>query len=157
MVRLNRSSTKKLGELLMEEGLLDKEKLEEALKQQKGSGERLGEVLVRLGRVTEKDIAKIVADQFALPFLGVSQYFLPKDIASILPVETLVENQCVPMDRIGKILLLAISGPVDIKVLEAMEAKAGCELALFVSTTSEIEGALDAHFRKKEGKADAEG
>ena len=155
MVRLNRSSTKKLGELLIEEGLLDKEKLEEALKQQKTSGERLGEVLVRLGRVTEKDIAKIVADQFALPYLGVSQYFLPKDIDKVLPVESLVENHCVPMDRIGKVLLLAISGPVDMKVLEELERKAGCEIALVVSTTSEIEGALDAHFRKKE-KADAE-
>ena len=156
MVRLNRSSTKKLGELLIEEGLLDKEKLDEALLQQKTSGERLGEVLVRLGRVTEKDIAKTVADQFALPYLGVSQYYLPKEITGILPVESLVEYHCVPIDRIGKVLLLAISGPVDLKVLEGMEQKSGLEISLFVSTTSEIETALDTHFRQKE-KSDAEG
>src|SRR3989338_7350707 len=112
MVRLTRMSNKKLGELLMEEGVLGKDKLEEALKQQRGSGEMRGEVLVRLGIVTERDIAKTVATQFALPYLAVSQYFIPKDVIKVLPLQTLVEHQGVPIDRIGKPLLLAICSPV---------------------------------------------
>ncbi len=151
MVRLTRMSQKKLGELLMEEGILGKEKLEEALRQQQGSGEMLGEVLIRLGIVTERDIAKTVATQFALPYLAVSQYFIPKDVLKVLPLQTLVEHQCVPIDRIGKLLLLAICSPVDPQVLEGMEKTAGCEICLYVSTASEIEGALDTHFAGKQG------
>ena len=157
MVRMTRMSSKKLGELLVEEGLLDKEKLDEALQEQKGSGEMLGEVLVRLGRVTERDIAKTVANQFALPYLAVSQYFIPKEMLVLLPVPELVEHQCVPLDRIGKLLLLAISGPMDMKFLEKVEADSQSEICLYVSTASEIEEALDRHFAghtgKKEGDA----
>lgn len=155
MVRLTRMSNKKLGELLMEEGLVDKEKLEDALKQQQGSGEMLGEVLVRLGHVTERDIAKTVATQFALPYLAVSQYFIPKDVLTLIPLQSLVEHQCVPIDRIGKMLLLAICGPVDAKVLEEMEKTSALEICLYVSTASEIETALDTHFAPKGSKADA--
>ena len=130
MVRLTRMSNKKLGELLMEEGILGKEKLEEALRQQQSSGEMLGEVLVRLGLVTERDIAKTVATQFALPYLAVSQYFIPKDVLKILPLQTLVEHQCVPIDRIGKMLLLAICTPVDAKILEGMEKGAASPIIM---------------------------
>lgn len=146
MVRMTRMSNKKLGELLIEEGVLDKPKLEEALQQQKATGEMLGEVLVRMNLVTERDIARTVATQFALPYLPVTQYFLPKEVLGILPVQDLVEHQCVPIDRIGKLLLLAIATPVDMKVLEGMEQKSGMEICLYVSTASEIEQTLDKHF-----------
>ncbi len=146
MVRMTRMSTKKLGELLIEGGVVDKDKLEEALKQQKTSGELLGEVLVRLGWVTERDIAKTVATQFALPYLAVSQYFIPKEVLGLIPVQDLIEHQCVPIDRIGKLLLLGISGPMDIKLLERMESQSGSEICLYVSTASEIETVLDQSF-----------
>lgn len=151
MVRMTRMSNKKLGELLIEEGLLDKARLDEALLQQQGTGEMLGEVLVRLGIVSEKDIARTVATQFALPYLPVTQYFLPKEVLGLIPVQELVEHQCVPIDRIGKLLLLAISTPVDIKVLESMEKSTGTEICLYVSTVSEIEQVLDQHFAGKTG------
>lgn len=146
MVRMTRMSTKKLGELLIEEGLVDQAKLAEALKQQQASGEMLGEVLVRLGAVSERDIAKVVATQFALPYLAVSQYFIPKDVLGLVPVSELIEHQCIPLDRIGKLLLLGISGPIDTKVLEGFEKRTGCEICLYVSTASEIETALDRSF-----------
>ena len=142
MVRMARMSTKKLGELLIEAGLIDPAKLEEALKQQKTSGERLGETLIRLGGVTERDIARTVATQFALPYLAVSQYFIPKEILALLPSQELKDHQCMPLDRFGNLLAVAIAGPVDPAAMERMEKGSGCEIFLYVSTASEIEGAL---------------
>ena len=148
MVRMARMSTKKLGELLMEAGLIDQAKLDEALKQQqqKGKGERLGETLIRLGWVTERDIARTVATQFALPYLAVSQYFIPKEVLALLPVQELIDHRCMPLDRFGTLLTLAIAGPVDPAALERMEKGSGCEICLYVSTASEIEGALAKSF-----------
>ncbi len=146
MVRMARMSTKKLGELLIEAGLIDQAKLEEALKQQKGSGERVGEALTRLGWVTERDIARTVATQFALPYLAVSQYFIPKEVLNLIPVQELADHRCVPLDRFGRLLTMAIAGPVDSQALLRMEQRSGCEICLYVSTASEIEGALAKNF-----------
>ena len=146
MVRMARMSTKKLGELLMEAGLIDQAKLDEALKLQKGSGERLGETLIRLGWVTERDIARTVATQFALPYLAVSQYFIPKEVLALLPVQELIDHRCMPRDRFGTLLTVAIAGPVHPAALERMEKGSGCEICLYVSTASEIEGALAKSF-----------
>ncbi len=146
MVRMARMSTKKLGELLIEGGLIDQAKLDEALKQQKGSGERVGEALIRLGWVSERDIARTVATQFALPYLAVSQYFIPKEVLALLPVRELADHRCVPLDRFGNLLAVAIAGPVDPQALERMEQRSGCEIFLYVSTASEIEGALAKSF-----------
>ena len=146
MVRMARMSTKKLGELLMEAGLIDQAKLDQALSQQKGAGERLGESLIRLGWITERDIARTVATQFALPYLAVSQYFIPKEVLRLIPLRELSEHRCMPLDRFGNLLTMAIAGPVDPAARERMEKGSGCEISLYVSTASEIEGALAKGF-----------
>jgi len=146
MARLTRISNKKLGEILLEGGLIDEDKLNEALDEQKASGELLGEVLVRLGHVTEQDIARTIATQFAMPYIDVSQYDIPEDVLSILPAERLIEYQCLPLDQIGKVLIMAVAGPVSAKVLETFEKASESEVFLYVSCASEIERGLDRHF-----------
>ncbi|MGQ9795499.1 MAG: GspE/PulE family protein, partial [Desulfosoma sp.] len=59
---------KPIGQLLKEKGYLDDEQIDFALKEQKATGERLGEVLTRLGIVTEFEMAQVLADQAGLPF-----------------------------------------------------------------------------------------
>lgn len=149
MVRLTRLSSKKLGELLLEGGLLDKDRLDHALQEQAKSHELLGEVLVRLGYVTELDIARSLAMQFALPFLNVSQYDVNRDVLARFPPSMLMEHQCLPLDQIGQIVILAIGGPIDAKVMEQFERVAGCEVHLYVSTAAEIEKALDKYLAER--------
>ena len=146
MVRMARMSVKRLGELLVEAGLIDQARLDQALAQKKSPGERLGQVLVRLGWATEQDIAKTVATQFALPYLAVSQYYIPKEVLTLLPRGELAEHRCIPLDRFAKVLTMAIAGPVDPAVLEGMEKRSGCEIHLYVSTAAEIEQALEKAF-----------
>lgn len=150
MVRLTRLSTKKLGEILLEGGIIDREKLDHALEEQKKSHELVGEVLVRLGHVTEQDIARCLAMQFALPYLNVARYDVNRDVLVRFPAPMLLEHQCIPLDQIGQVVIMAIGGPIDPKVLEQFERVAGTEVHLYVSAASEIERALDKYLTEKE-------
>ncbi len=144
MPRPTRLTGKKLGELLVEGGLMDEEKLQKALVEQKGTGELLGEVLVRFSFVSEADIASTLAKQFALPYISVSQYFVSKAVAGIFDPKQLATHQCVPLDKIGKVVIMAVSGPLDPDVIATFEKSAGCEIFLYVSTLSEIEKGLES-------------
>ena len=62
-----RLSTRRFGELLLDRDLLTADQLNDALRQRQDPRERLGQTLVRLGLVTERDVVKLLAEQFSLP------------------------------------------------------------------------------------------
>lgn len=138
MVNIAKLVRKKLGELLVDEGLLRDEQVQEALRKQKESGELLGEALVSLGYVSEVDIARAISKQFGLPYIDASRYQVTKDVANLLPPATCVENRFVVLDKIGKMIIVAVSGVVDARVFEDLEKKAGAPLSLYVSTVGQV-------------------
>lgn len=152
MPRPTRLTGKKLGELLVESGVIEEAKLQQALTEQRATGELLGETLVRLGYVAETDIASTLAKQFALPYIAVSQYYVSKSVAGLFDIKELAKHQCVPLDRIGKIVIMAVSGPLDPDVIVAFEKASGCEIFLYVSTLSEIEKGLEQLAGLEKGK-----
>ena len=72
--RVDALARKPLGELLIERGKLDAQALERALRLQEGSGEKLGQLLVTLGLVAQRDVAEALAAQLALPLVDASGY-----------------------------------------------------------------------------------
>ncbi len=146
MVNIAKLTKKRLGEILVSEGLINDEQTLEALKKQKETGELLGEILVKLGYVTEGDIARTIATQFSLPYLDASRYNIPKEIVELVPVDTLMENQFVALDRIGKTLIIAVSGLLNEKVFEELERKTGCQVQLYVSTAAQVAKAVRTYW-----------
>ena len=143
MVNIIRITKKRLGELLISEGLLTSPQVEEALVQQKKSGKLLGEILAELGYISETEIARILMLQYNIPFLKVSHYRIAPEVAGLLGMEFLRQHQLVPLDRIGDILLLAISGLVDKEVLDEVEKVTSLKVQAFVTTSSEVRLGLD--------------
>ena len=145
MVNIKRMTNKKLGELLVEEKLLSEEQVQEALKEQAKAGGLLGEVLVKLGYLTEYDIAKCISLQFNLPFLHVSCYQLQHDLVHSLPLDMQYKHQFVVLDRIGDVITIAIGGLLNENVFNDITTLTGTELQVFVSTNSDIMQALDEY------------
>lgn len=143
MKYLEKMTKKRLGEVLVEEGLLSNEQVNESLKLQKKSGQKLGEILIQLGYVSDYDIARTLAVQFQLPFISLKTYRLEKEVISILPKEMLHDHQIVPIDRIEDILLLVISGFISRKVIGQIEKAAGAELAFYIGLASEVKEVLN--------------
>lgn len=148
MVNIAKLTKKRLGEILVSEGLVSEEQVQEALKKQTESGELLGEILVRLGYVTEGDIARTIATQFSLPYIDAARYHIAKEVVDLVPIETLMENQFVVLDRIGKTLIIAVSGLLNEKVFEELERRTGCQVQLYVSTATQVAKAVNQFWPK---------
>ena len=158
MVRITRMTKKRLGELLRDEGLVNEAQIEEALGEQRKSGELLGEVLVRLGYVTETDIAQTIVTQFGLPYIAVKQYYLADEVIKLFPERLMRQHQFIPLDKIGNVITIAVGGLLNFDILSELESMASAKIQVFVSTWSEIKATIDERFKgTAKGKAAATG
>ena len=135
---MQRMTKRKLGEVLLQERLVSKEQIEEALADQSVTGELLGEILVRKGYVAERNIAETVATQYSFPYLEPDQYYISGDIIHLLPMEIIEKHSVVPLDRFGDILTVVVAGPLDEDVIKEIEQTTGCRVHIFVSTVSAL-------------------
>ncbi len=152
MVRITRMTRKRLGELLRDEDLITEEQIQEALASQRKTGELLGEVLVRLGYVTEYDIAKTIVTQFGLPYLAVRQYFISDEAMKLFPERLMRQYQFIPLDKIGNVIVIAVGGLLNFDVLSELENSSGAHIQVFVSTWSEIKNTIEENFKSNAKK-----
>lgn len=138
MVALNRLVKKRLGEMLVEQGLLTNEQVQDALRMQHQSGLLFGETLVQNKLITEEKIVGVLVNQFGIPYILPSQYQISKDLLEIFEPTMMRRFQFVPMDSIGSVLVIAIAGSLTEDVLKEIEGQTGCTLQLFLTKMSEI-------------------
>ena len=134
---------KKLGEILLQSDILSKEQLKMALDLQRREGGLLGEILIKLGYVNERDIVQALTVQCGFPYLPLEHYELNKEIKNLLP-ENVARQYCiVPLDVIGNILTIAMSNPLNEKAVEDIEMITKKKVQIFIGTVTAVHEALD--------------
>jgi type IV pilus assembly protein PilB len=139
VVAINRLTRKKLGELLVEQGLLSDAQVQDALRLQHQTGMMFGETLVQNKLITEDKIVAVLVSQFGIPFVKPSAYRIPKELLENFDPQMMRRFQFVPMDAIGSVLVIAIAGLLSEDVFKEIESQTGCSLQLFLTKMSEIE------------------
>ena len=152
MVQIAKLIRKKMGEVLVDEGLIKDDQVQEALRRQRATGESFGEILVSMAFVTESDIARTLVKQSGLPYIDASRYRINKDGIQAVPAELLWQNQIIVLDKIGKILLVAISTVISPEILEKLERVSGSQIFVYVSTWSQVQSALEKNVPLAGGK-----
>ncbi|MEK7413209.1 MAG: hypothetical protein AAB263_07815 [Planctomycetota bacterium] len=145
MVALNRLTKKKLGEILVEQGLLTPEQVQDALRMQHQTGMMFGETLVQNKLITEDKIVAVLVAQFGIPYIKPVNYKIPKELLEIFEPGMMRKFQFVPMDSIGNVLVIAIAGLLAEDVFKEIETQTGCSLQIFLTRMSEIDGVLKAN------------
>ena len=145
MVSLNRLTRKRLGELLVEQGLLTEEQVQDALRMQHQSGLLFGETLVQQRLITEDKMVSVLVSQFGIPYIKPSTYKIPKELLEIFDPAMMRRFQFVPMDSIGSVLVIAIAGLLSEDVFKQIETQTGCSLQVFLTKMSEINTVLQGH------------
>ncbi len=128
----------RLGEMLVDQGLLTGEQLEKALSEQKKSGLRLGQYLISSGTCQEEAIVRLLSRQLRIPMYDPDKYPLDMNLAGVIPAETARKNNIVPLVRRGKVLLVATNDPLDIDALDSMEVLTNMEIEPVVCTEAEF-------------------
>jgi len=111
---------KTLGQLLQEENLITPEQLSEALAEQERNGGFLGQILVSLKFVTQEAVASALVRQCKIPHLNLLDYEISSDVLQLIPREICERHHLLPIDKLGRILTVAMVDPLDLGALEAV-------------------------------------
>lgn len=141
---------KLIGELLVEKGLINGEQLSHALAVQKQKGGLIGSILVALGYVTETDIALALTSQYGFPYLPLDSYEIDAEVVKLIPENVARQYQVIPIDKFGNNLSVAMSNPLNDEAIEDIQLLIGGNVQIFVSTSSDINKALDKYHKKAE-------
>ena len=105
--------TQRLGDILVQEGLLTREKLSQALAEQRGTGMPLGFVLIKLGLVPEIEVTRIVARQLRVPAVDLTRFEVDTRIVKLIPADVAKRHVVLPLKREGRTLTVAMANPAD--------------------------------------------
>jgi len=154
-----KKSREKLGQILLKENLVTEEQLEKAIDIQKKEGTRLGETLITLGIVTEKDIVIAMAKQLSIPYVSYAKGLLkPADgqnLAKLVPEDYARRNMLLPISRHINSLTVAFMDPLDLITIDNLKRMTSCEISPIIATKTDLQRAIDEFYGKEDLLKDA--
>ncbi|MBI5632020.1 MAG: Flp pilus assembly complex ATPase component TadA [Nitrospirae bacterium] len=148
----SRELNAKLGEILVEKGIISREQLNMALKEQKYRGidqKKIGAYLVDLGFATEDDVTQALAVQFNMPILRLEGVKIKPEVLDLVSDIMAKKFMIMPVFRIDQELTLAISDPTDIHILDIISSESGCRVIPVIAPYSDISKSIDKYYLKK--------
>ena len=143
---------KKLGEILLERGLVTREDLDRALEIQRERGDKLGRILVDLGFIAQKDLLQALSDQLGVPLAHIDGPPAVSPETERLSSQFLRQAKILPLRLEGQTLTLAMADPLDFETLSAARMATGLDILPEIATESELLDALERYY----GEADKE-
>jgi type IV pilus assembly protein PilB len=140
---------KKIGECLIQAGLITEDDLQAALAEHMRTGERVGVVLVRMNLATEKQIAKALAFQLGFPYVNLAEN--PPDPAAVvlIPKEVSLKRVCVAVSLEKNLLTVAMSDPLLFSLVQDLEFQTGYRIKQVVATRGDILEAIQTGYPDK--------
>jgi type IV pilus assembly protein PilB len=138
-----------LGQILIDEGIISTEQLEQALVQQRATKKRLGVVLTELGFATEKDILRPLAKRLGVDYLESPIFTVELDAVRLVPESLAKRYTIVPVNIKAGTLTIASNDPLDFACLEDVGMITGLEIKTVLSPQSEIEKAIQRVYTKR--------
>jgi len=143
----------KVGEILIQAGILDEQQLATALAEQARWGRRLGLTLIKLGLVQEGQLVRALARQFDLPVASLAGKKIAPDVIALVPAKVACEHSVVPLfvKKEGKkeLLFLGMEEPSDLGVLDDLAFRTGMAIRPVMVGPSEIGEAIDRYYNAK--------
>ncbi|MCF8035627.1 MAG: Flp pilus assembly complex ATPase component TadA [Desulfobacteraceae bacterium] len=145
---------KRLGEMLIEEGLLSEDQLQNALQEQKKTGQKLGQFLVANNICREDDIVNMLSRQLRIDRYDPSQYPIDLNLAEIISADTAKDKRVIPVAKGGNVLRVATPDPLDIDALDSLEVMTNLEIEPVVCTEADYEQAYNSLYGLYRGMDD---
>ncbi|HWR82229.1 MAG TPA: ATPase, T2SS/T4P/T4SS family, partial [Candidatus Deferrimicrobium sp.] len=137
---------KRIGELLLEKGLITPRQLEDCLKEQALSGRRLGEILVEKGYITEDQLIDNISERLSIPRLSLPSMVIDPAVVQLVSVDLARRYTLIPVFEIGHALILAMADPLNIIAIEEIKYRTGRNIKRAVASAREIKDAIDQYY-----------
>ena len=137
-----------IGQILLKRHLINEQQLNEALVLQKKESGFLGEILVKLGYLEERDIVVALVVQCSLPYIAINKYDIDPKVLELVPEKVARDFHMIPLDRVGDVLSVVMVNPLSMEMKSELEKITGCKIATFIATKSEILEAIARWYKK---------
>lgn len=146
--------SKKIGEILMEEGLLNQKQLTIALAEAKVLDVPLGSVLVKLGFVTIKQLKEALGAQMGLKLASADQLRALPTAISVLPEDFVKVNRVIPLSMTDKTLVVGMVNPKDTRVIDEIVYQTGLKPTIMMITHFEYENFVQTYYQTDKQETD---
>src|SRR5881296_3558898 len=148
-VKLGQPVNRRLGDLLVADGLLTADQLKKALAEQKGSPEKLGSVLIRLNFVNEDQLIGFLSRQYGVPSITLAQLDIDSDVLKLVPAPIARKYEVVPVRKMGNSLALAMADPTNVFALDDISFMTNLQVLPLVASQTAIRKAIDRNYESK--------
>jgi type IV pilus assembly protein PilB len=136
----------RLGEILVKDSLITRDQLAQALDYQKKNGGRLGTCLSKLGLISDEDITAVLSRQYGVPSINLNFYEVDPAVIQLVPQETAVRYQIVPLSRVGSTLTIAMSDPTNVFAMDDIKFMTGFNVEPVVASETAIDEAIQKFY-----------
>jgi type IV pilus assembly protein PilB len=144
--KLGQPVSRRLGDLLIGEGLISAEQLQRALADQKGTNEKLGSVLVRLNLIHEDQLIGFLSRQYGVPSITLSQLDIDPDVLKLVPAQIAKKYEILPTNRTGNALTLAMADPTNVFALDDIAFLTNLQVMPVVASQNAIRKAIERNY-----------
>src|SRR5208283_2099644 len=136
----------RLGEILVKDSLISADQLKQALDYQKKNGGRLGTCLVKMGLVSDDDITAVLSRQYGVPSINLKFYEVDPAVIKLVPQETAIRYQIVPLSRVGSTLTIAMTDPTNVFAMDDIKFMTGFNVEPVVASETAITEAISKFY-----------
>jgi type IV pilus assembly protein PilB len=147
-VKLGQQMVRRLGDLLVAEGLITDAQLRQALNQQKGKTDKLGTILVGLGFITQEQLIGFLSRQYGIPSITLDNFDVDPETLRLVPAHIAKKYEVVPVKRIGGTLTLAMADPTNVFALDDIAFMTNLQILPVVAPQAAIRRALEKNYEE---------
>ncbi len=136
----------KIGEILLKAQLITQEQLDKALEEQKQSGGRVGEHLLRMGYVSEEDILDCFSQQFGVPSINLASFDIDEAVIRLIPADVARKYQFIPVSKSGATLTVAMADPTNVFAMDDITFITGYRVEPVVASETALREAIDKYY-----------
>lgn len=139
-----------LGKMLLMNGLITVDQLEYALKIQKQKGKKLGDTLVELGYIQEKDLMKILSSRLKVPFVEIDKIEVKQEACNLLTQDYCLKHIVMPVDLTDKGIVVATTDPMNFFLADDIRLKTNKNVRFVMATREDIESHIPEYYSNEQ-------
>jgi len=137
---------KRLGDVLVEAGVITEQQLQETMTEQVATHKRIGQLLIEKRLITEEELVEVLEKQLGLPRVNLYNYNINPEVATSIPLYLAKRHLVIPIDKQGNTLKLAMADPMNIIAIDDVEMLTGMKVEPVLASESSIAQTIDQLF-----------
>ena len=133
---------KRIGDILLDAGMLTQESLNDALEKAKNAKQRLGEYLIDKGIISESQLIDVLRLQLGIEFIDLTKANIPTNLATVVPKNLAKQYNVVPVKQQGDLLFLAMADPLNFRAIEEVKQASKKRVIPMIASSSAINRAI---------------